>query len=109
MLLTYWEKGYVKTEGVKWRGCLGQELVGYSLPRRGSTGGMIDKWGVIQGTHSNCIFKFPVFPCLFPVRPQIVTAPIYMICDYYIHKTELEIFATNIETSFTFRIREFTT
>ena len=35
-----------------------------------------------------------------------------MICDYYIHKTALsssyekmEIFATNIETSFTFRIR----
>ena len=36
----------------------------------------------IQGTHSNCIFKFPCFPCFFPV-------PIYVICDYYIHKTDL--------------------
>ena len=45
--------------------------------------------------------------------------PIYVICDYYVHKTELadlsifklilEIFAANIEISFTFRIREFTT
>ena len=44
--------------------------------------------------------------------------PIYVICDYYIHKTDLadlfslekmEIFTANFEISFTFRIREFTT
>ena len=44
---------------------------------------------------------------------------IYMICDYYIHKTDLadltsfkkklDIFVTNIEIYFTFRIRKFTT
>ena len=39
----------------------------------------------LQGTHWNCIFKF----CVFPVRPQIFPVPIYMICDYYIHKTNL--------------------
>ena len=42
--------------------------------------------------------------------------PIYVICDYYIHKTALsrssekmEIFVANTEIFFTFRIREFTT
>ena len=39
-----------------------------------------------QGTHSNFIFKFPVyslcFPCVFPGRPQIFPVPIYIICDY---------------------------
>ena len=39
-----------------------------------------------QGTHSNCIFKFP---SVVPVRQQIVPVPIGMICDYYIHKTDL--------------------
>ena len=39
-----------------------------------------------QGTHSNCIFKFPVF---FPVQPQIFPVPISIICNYYIHKTDL--------------------
>ena len=28
-------------------------------------------------------------PCVFPVRPQIVPVPIYVTCDYYIHKTDL--------------------
>ena len=28
-------------------------------------------------------------PCLFPVRQQIFPVPIYMICDYFIDKTEL--------------------
>ena len=28
-------------------------------------------------------------PCVFPVRPQIFPVPIYIICDYYIHKTDL--------------------
>ena len=60
-----------------------------------------------------------MFPCLFPVPTQIFPVPIFMICDYYIHKTDLadlssfktklEIFAANIEISFTFRISEFTT
>ena len=46
-----------------------------------------------QGTHSNCIFKFPVFslcfPCVFPVQWQIFPVPIYIICDYYIVETDL--------------------
>ena len=33
-------------------------------------------------------FHFRI-PCVFPVRPQIFPVPIYMICDYYIHKTDL--------------------
>ena len=28
-------------------------------------------------------------PCVFPVQLQIFPVPIYIICDYYIHKTEL--------------------
>ena len=28
-------------------------------------------------------------PCFFPVQPQIYLVPIYIICDYYIHKTDL--------------------
>ena len=57
--------------------------------------------------------------CVFPVRSQIFPVTINMFCDYYIHKTDLadlssfnflgEIFTANIEISFTFRIREFTT
>ena len=34
------------------------------------------------------------FPCFFPVRPQIFPVPIYLICDYYIHKTDLAKFST---------------
>ena len=41
---------------------------------------------IVQVTHSNCILKFLCFPCLFPVLLQIFPVPIYMICDYYIHK-----------------------
>ena len=58
-------------------------------------------------------------PCVFPVRTHIFPGPIYIICDYYIHKTDLAdlssfwekmIFgAANIAMSFTFRIRAFTT
>ena len=57
------------------------------------------------------------FPCFFPVR-----LPIYVICDYYINKTDLadlssfqkngflkKIFLANIEISFTFRITDFKT
>ena len=29
------------------------------------------------------------FPCFFLVQPQIIPVPIYMICNYYIHKTDL--------------------
>ena len=29
------------------------------------------------------------FPCLFPVQHQIFPVPIYVICDYYMHKTDL--------------------
>ena len=56
------------------------------------------------------------FSCVFPVQLQIFPVPVYIICDYYIHKTELahlpsfwkkkEIFAANIAISFTFRTRE---
>ena len=59
------------------------------------------------------------FPCFVLVRRQIFPVPIYVICDYYIHKTDwadlssfkknLEISAANYVISFTFRIREFTT
>ena len=43
-----------------------------------------------QGTHSNCIFKFPVFfPVFPPVWLQIFPMPIYVICYYDIHKTDL--------------------
>ena len=59
------------------------------------------------------------FPCVFPVQPPIFPVPIYIICDYYTHKTELadlssfwkkmEIFVANIAISFTLRISEFTT
>ena len=63
-------------------------------------------------------------PCVFPVfslsiKPQIILVPIDIICEYYIHKTELadlsifwkkmEISAANIAISLTSRIREFTT
>ena len=57
--------------------------------------------------------------CVFPVWQQIFPETIYVICDYYIHKTDLadlsssqkylEIFAVNFKISFTFRTREFTT
>ena len=30
-------------------------------------------------------------PCVFPVRRQIFPVPIYVICDYYIHKTDLTV------------------
>ena len=29
------------------------------------------------------------FSCLFPVQPQIFPVPIYMICNYNIHKTDV--------------------
>ena len=32
-------------------------------------------------------FHFQIL-CVFPVRPQILPVPIYVICDYYIHKTD---------------------
>ena len=59
-------------------------------------------------------------PCVSPVQSQIFPVPIYIICDYYIDKTDLadlsnfwkknlEIFAANIAVSFTFGIKEFTT
>ena len=38
-----------------------------------------------QGTHSNFIFKFPVFS----LSDRKFSLPIYVICDYYIHKTDL--------------------
>ena len=38
-----------------------------------------------QVVFSNCL----CFPCFFPVRRQIFPVPIYVICDYYIHKTDL--------------------
>ena len=59
-------------------------------------------------------------PCVFPVFSlSNDKLPIYVICNYNIHKTDLvdlssfkifwEIFTANFEISFTFRIREFTT
>ena len=61
-------------------------------------------------TYSGYPLKFYFqIPCVFPVRPQIFPVPIYVICDYYIHKTNwqtyppskinwkfLEIFAAKI-------------
>ena len=56
---------------------------------------------------------------LVTVPTQVYPVQIYVICDYYIYKTDLtrliqlqkklEIFVANIVISFTFRIREFTT
>ena len=70
-----------------------------------------------QGTHSNCIFKFPLFSLFFPCPTANFPCAIYVIFDYYIHKADFadfsslnffgEIFAANFEISFTFRIREF--
>ena len=34
-------------------------------------------------------FQIPCFPYFFHVRPHIFHVPIYAICDYYIHKTDL--------------------
>ena len=60
-------------------------------------------------------------PCVFPVRPQIFQVPIYVICEYYIHRTDLAdlssqllgkkwiFFAVTFAISFTFRIKTFTT
>ena len=31
-------------------------------------------------------------PCVFPVRPQIFPVPIYIMCEYYIHRTDLSSF-----------------
>ena len=28
-------------------------------------------------------------PCVFPVRPQIFPVPIYIICEYNIHRNDL--------------------
>ena len=66
--------------------------------------------GLFQGTHSNCIFKF----CVFSLHIRHVS--IFIMCDYYIHRTDLadlssfwkkmEIFTANIAISFTFHIRE---
>ena len=55
-------------------------------------------------------------PCVFLIDCKF-SVPIYVICDYNILHTQnlcsfnkiLEVFAANIEMSFTFRIREFTT
>ena len=61
------------------------------------------------GSHSNFIFKFPVFS---PVQLQILIVIISMICDCFICKTDLTYFqlenlmAKNA-TSLNFRIREF--
>ena len=51
-------------------------------------------------------------PCFFPVRPQIFPGQIYIICEYYIHRTNLadlsiswkkmDFFASTIAISFTF-------
>ena len=82
----------------------------YARPYRGKS---------TQGTHSNFIFEFLVFPCVFPVCLQIFPMPIYIICEYNIHRTDLadlssfwkkmDFFAATIAISFTFRIRTFTT
>ena len=38
-----------------------------------------------QGTHSNCIFKFPVYS----LSDHKFSVPMYVFCDYYIHKSDL--------------------
>ena len=37
----------------------------------------------IEFSNSLCV------PCVFPVQPEIFPVPIYVICEYYIHKTDL--------------------
>ena len=34
-------------------------------------------------------FQNHCFPCFFPVRQQILPMPIYVICDFHMHKTDL--------------------
>ena len=72
-----------------------------------------------QGTHSNYIFKFPVFSQFFPCLTA--SFPCANLSDLWLLLTKnwlagsssfnkfLEIFTANFEISFTFRIREFTT
>ena len=70
-----------------------------------------------QQLHSEYPLKLHCqIPCVFPVRRQFFPVPIYVICDYYIHKTDLadlasfnyfwEIFAAYSEISFTLRFKE---
>ena len=85
----------------------------YLLQSAGPTEGL-------SGYPLKLYFQIPcIFPVFFPVRPQIFPVPIYTICDYYIHKTDLAdlssfwkkkrfFFTANIAMSFTFRIRAFT-
>ena len=41
-------------------------------------------------TSAGCPLKLHFqIPCVFPVRPQVFPEPVHLICDYYIHKTEL--------------------
>ena len=53
--------------------------------------------GILQSTHPNFIFNFPVFSPFFflPVGLQIFPVLIYVICDYYIHKTDLADFLSS--------------
>ena len=67
--------------------------------------------GQSQGTYSNCIFKFPVFPvfslsnCKFETITY--TKPTWQ--TYATAKKNLELCTANIAIFFTFSMREFTT
>ena len=96
------------------RGFHDNTFLGVSLVMRQET---IPEYGMIYRVPTQIAFSNSLcFPCVFPIWPHIFPVPIYVICDYYIHKTALsssskkiEIFAANIETSFTSRNREITT
>ena len=41
-------------------------------------------------THAEYPLKLQIqILCVFPVQPHIFAVPLYVICDYYIHKTDL--------------------
>ena len=69
-----------------------------------------------QGTHSNCIFKFPVFSPCPTANFRVYFRDLLLLhtqnClgrDLSSYKFFWEIFAANFKISFTFRIRELTT
>ena len=77
------------------------------------------EWACCLKARPHCMAGYPLkfhfqIPCVFPVRPQIFPVSIYVICDYYVCTKliqlppKMEIFAANIEISFTLKTREFT-
>ena len=64
---------------------------------------------LFQGTHSNCIFKFSVSSLSDRIFSQCQFTRFVTITYFSSFREKMESFAANIEISFTFRIKEFTT